>query len=102
MRVFKNSKHNSPRDLLGLNCREYQIPHSHEVVSRSGEREYPRDSFQTAMPSLPQRADRLDPAKHFFDSLPFSLTHLIAIMPRRAAINRAAAWTLGVLRNMRS
>lgn len=36
-----------------------------------------------------------------FDSLPFSLTHLVAIMPRRAAVNRAAALTLGVLRNMR-
>src|ERR1035441_552367 len=101
-RVFKNSKHNSPPDLHGLNCRKYQIPHSHEIVSSSGEREHPRDGFQAAMPSLPQRANRLHPAKHFFDPLPFSLTHLVAIMPRRAAIDRAAALTLGVLRNMRS
>jgi uncharacterized protein (TIGR03437 family) len=35
------------------------------------------------------------------DTLPFPLTHLVAFMPRRTSINRAAARTLGVLRNMR-
>src|SRR5260370_38136216 len=99
---FPKVKTQFSSDLHGLNCRKYQVPHSHEVVSSSGEREHPRDGFQTAMPSLLQRANRLDPAKHFFDSLPFSLSHLIAVMPRRAPVNRAATLTLGVLRNMRS
>src|SRR5262249_1339366 len=86
----------------GLNCRKYQIPHSHEVVSRSGEREHPCDSFQSAMTSLTQDANGLDPAKHFFDSFPLPLTHLIALMPRGATINRTAALPLGVLRNLGS
>src|SRR5689334_13419789 len=100
--MFSKLKTHFSPDLRGLNCWEYQIPHSHEIVSRSCEREHPRDSFQSAMTSLPQRANRLDPAEHFFNSFPLPLTHLVALMPRRATINRATALTLGVLRNMGS
>src|SRR6267142_3620696 len=99
---FQKLKTQFSPDLHGLNCREYQIPHSHEIVSSSREREHPRHSFQSAMPRLTQHANRLDPAKHFFDAFPFPLTHLVARMPRRATINRATTLTLGVLRNMRS
>ena len=58
--------------------------------------------FQSAMPSLAQHPNRLYPPEHFLNSFPFPLTHLVAVMPRRAAINRATALTLGVLRNMGS
>src|SRR5882724_5061127 len=53
------------------------------------------------MSGLALRSYRFDPAKDFFDAFPFSLTHLVAFMPCRASVNRAAARTLGVLRNMR-
>ena len=99
---FQKFKTQFSSDLHGLNCREYQIPHAHEIVSSGRECEHPRHSFQPAMPGLTQHAHRFHPTKHFFDSLPFPLTHLVALMPRRATINGATALTLGVLRNMRS
>jgi hypothetical protein len=47
-------------------------------------RENPNPSLtENPSPSLRQHANRLDPAKHFFDSFPFPLTHLKALMPRR-------------------
>src|SRR5215510_10984889 len=99
---FQKLKTQYSPDLHGLNCRKDEIPHSHEIVSSSSKRRLPRDSFQSAMTSLTQHANRLDPAKHLFDSLPFLLTHVVAIMARRAAINRAATLAFGVLRHMRS
>jgi len=50
--LFREVKTQLSRDLHGLNHREDQFPHPHEVVSSSSEREHPRDRFQTAMPSL--------------------------------------------------
>jgi hypothetical protein len=51
---FQKFKTQFSSDLHGLNCREYQIPHAHEIVSSCRECEHPRHSFQPAMPSLTQ------------------------------------------------
>src|SRR5437868_12575104 len=99
--IFQNLKTHFSSDLHSLNCRRHQIPHPHEVVCSSREGKYPPDCFQAAMPCLPQRTNRFYPAKDFFDAFSFSLAYLIAVMPRRASINRATARTLSVLRDMR-
>lgn len=53
------------------------------------------------MPSLVEDTHRLNPAENLFDPLPFSLIHFVTVMPCRASVNRAAARSLVVLRNMR-
>src|SRR3989475_7174069 len=98
---FRQLKTHFSSDLRGLNCRRHQIPHPYEVVCSSREGKYPPDCLQSPMPGLPQRSNRFHPAKDFFDALSFPLAYLIAFMARRASINRATTWTLGVLSNMR-
>src|SRR5258708_22834908 len=92
---FREVKTQLSPDLCGLNCWGHQIPHPHEVVGGRRERENPPDRLQSTMPRLTERANRFDPAKDFFDALPFPLAYLIAFMPRRATINLATARTLG-------
>src|SRR5690349_14945527 len=99
--IFRPLKTHFSSDLRGLNCRRHQIPHPYEVIGSSREGKYPPDCCYSAMPGLPQRSNRFHPAKDFFDALSFPLAYLIACMPRRASINRATTWTLGVLSNMR-
>src|SRR4051794_12759725 len=96
-RIVLRSQNAALPDLYRLNCRRHQVPHPHEVIGGRRERENPPDSFQPAMACLAERANRFDPAKHFFDALPFSLAHFITCMPRRATIDRAAARSLRVL-----
>src|SRR5215470_19002727 len=99
--LFHSGKAHFSPDLRGLNCLRHQIPHPHEVVSSSCESKNPSDFVQTPMPSLVEDTHRLDPAENLFDPLPFSLTHLATVMSCRASVNRAAARSLVVLRNMR-
>ena len=46
------------------------------------------------MPELTQAADGLHPAKDLFHEFPFPLTHVVARVPRRPAIDRAPAHLL--------
>src|SRR5436309_1647487 len=99
--VFREVQTQLSWGLHGWNCRSCQISHPHQIVSRSRKREDPSDRFQASMPGLTKHPNRLDPAEHFFDALPFSLTHLVSRMPRRTPIDRTPIWTLLVLRYMR-
>jgi hypothetical protein len=53
------------------------------------------------MAQLPHQRDRLQSAEAFFDSLPLSLVHGVARVPRVAVVNRAAARARIILRYMR-
>src|SRR5258706_2914680 len=53
------------------------------------------------MPHFAQQRNGLQPAKTFFDALPLLLADGIAPLPRRAAINGAAASSPKVLRHVR-
>ena len=46
------------------------------------------------MPELTQVADGLHSAKDLFHEFPFPLTHVVALVPRRPAIDRAPAHLL--------
>jgi hypothetical protein len=74
---------------------------SHQIVSSTSEGEDPIHSAHAAVTQLAHQRDRLQPAETFFDPLPLPLTDGVACVPRGAAINRAAAAALVVLRHMR-
>src|SRR5262249_33669882 len=57
--------------------------------------------LQTAMPDLAHQRDRLQPAEALFNSLPFSLADLVALMPSCAAVDGAAAASFHVLGYLR-
>jgi len=88
-------RHYSP-DLLRRNYAAHQVPHAHQVVGRVGEREDPIDFQRSAMPNFAQQRNGLQPAKTFFDALPLLLTDGIALLPRGAIVNGAAASSRGI------
>jgi transcriptional regulator with AAA-type ATPase domain len=53
------------------------------------------------MPHFAQQGNSLQPAKTFFDALPLLLADDIALLPRGATINGAAASASKVLRHVR-
>ena len=86
-------------DLRRQNC--VQVPHAHQIVGRAGEGEDPIHSAHPTMANLAHERDRLQPPEALFDTLPLSLAHRIARVPRGAAVNRAAAPAFVVLRHRR-
>src|SRR5438094_632014 len=70
-------RHYGP-DLLRRNCTAHQVPHAHQVVGRAGKREDPIDFQRSAMPHFAHQRNGLQPAKTFFDALPFLLAEGIA------------------------
>src|SRR5436305_2791774 len=64
---------------------------AHEIVGCGGEHEEPLDQAAATMPGLAQTADRLDPAKWFFDPLALDRADAIAGMSGRARVDRRAA-----------
>src|SRR5271170_6852276 len=86
-------------DLHHRNCG--QIAHAHQIVGCTGEGENPIYLTHSTMPQLAHEGNRLQPAEAFFDPLPLLLAEGETRVPRRAAINRAAAPPSQVLRHMR-
>src|ERR671935_608097 len=80
-----------------------QRSHANQIVDGGGERKGPLDAVPAAMPQFPQQADRLHPAKHFFDAFSRALTDRIARMARGAPIDGTATarMTDRELRDMR-
>src|SRR5258708_2085295 len=77
-------------------------PDSHEVVRGVREGEDPTHFLAATMMQFAQPADRLPPAKAFFDELPFDLTDLVARVARGAPIDGTLGSRLmDVLRDMR-
>src|SRR5260370_12364524 len=70
-----------------LGRRGRQIAHPDQVVGRQREGEYPSNPFQTAVASLAQAADRLDPTEDLLDSFALLLTNRIAGMTGGARID---------------
>ena len=71
-----------------------QIPQPDQVIGGGGEGKLPIHDGHAAMPELTQAADGLHPAKDLFHEFPFPLTHVVARVPRRPAIDRAPAHLL--------
>src|ERR1700689_2752244 len=97
MRFSDVCRHYDP-DLLRWNSSGHQVSHAYQVVGGARERKDPIHLQRSAMPNLAQECNRLQPAKAFFDALPFLLADAIALVLRGAPINRAAASSRQVLR----
>jgi hypothetical protein len=93
-------RHHGP-DLLRRNCRSHQVSHAHQVVGCAREGKDPIYLQGSAMTHFAQQRDGLQPAKTFFDALPFLLTEGVASMSRGSTIDRAAASPSQVLRHVR-
>src|SRR3970040_2161443 len=66
--------------------RLHQISYANQVVSCRGEGEHPVDQTQAAVPELIEQPDGLHPSEWFFDELPLSLAHFIAIVARSLSL----------------
>src|ERR1700746_1885825 len=77
-------------NLPSENC-SAQISHAHQIVGGTGEGKDPVHFTDSTMTQLPQECNRFQPPKAFFDSLPPFLPHEIAVVTRRAPVNRAPA-----------
>src|SRR5712691_2362790 len=55
-------------------CHSRQITHPHQIVGGQCEGKHPADASHTAVASLTQAADGLEPAEDFFDPFTFLLT----------------------------
>src|SRR5215470_8637987 len=75
-------------DLHRRNCGR-EVAHAHQIVGRAGEGEDPIHLADSTMPQLAHQRNRLQPPEAFFDSLPLSLAHGIARVPRGASIDGA-------------
>ena len=64
-----------------LNRRSAEIPHTHQVVSGTGEGEYPVHLKNPAMTHFPQQRDRLQPPEAFLDAISLPLADGIARVP---------------------
>src|SRR6266542_3137458 len=69
----------------------HQLPHSYQIVSRSGEDKDPVHPRGAAMAQFAQQADRLQPAEDLFDPFALLLTDLITAVTGGATINGRAA-----------
>src|SRR5438876_8758433 len=65
----------------------HQLPHSHQVVSRSRKDKDPVHECGAAMAQLAQQADRLQPAEDLLNPFALLLTNLIAGMTRGASVD---------------
>src|SRR6266705_2410932 len=65
----------------------HQLPHSYQVVSRSGEDKDPVHPRGAAMAQFAQQAHRLQPAEDLFDPFALLLTNLITAVTGGATIN---------------
>ena len=97
--LFRTSVIRASRDLAELNQRSAQVPHAHQVVSGTGEGEYPVHLENPAMTHFPQQRDRLQPPETFFDALPLLLADGIARVTRGTRIDGAPASPPIVLRH---
>jgi hypothetical protein len=84
----------------GTNRAGHHLRHPHQVVSRR-ERQYPASFLNPAMSHLADQRDRLQPPETLFDPLPLPLADRVALMPRRATVNPAAAVPFRVPRQVR-
>ena len=75
-----------------------QIAHPDQVVGRQREGEHPSNPLHTAMASLAQAADRLEPTEDLLDAFAFVLTNHIAGMTSGARIDNSGR----LARDMRS
>src|SRR5437016_6918340 len=87
--------------LLRRNCRSHQVSHAHQVVGCAREGKDPIYLQGSAMTHFTQQRDGLQPAKTFFDALPFLLADGVARVSRGSTINGAAASASQVLRHVR-
>jgi hypothetical protein len=79
-----------------MNCLRQQIPHPHEVVRGGREAENPPDFEYAPVLRLTQHPYHLQPTEHFLNLFPVAFADLVAGMPRRSPIDRAA-WRRMVL-----
>src|SRR3954468_14963000 len=78
-----------------------EVAHPHPVVRSGRECEHPTYLFNSAMPYLSHKSNRLQPAETLFDSFPFFLADRVSAVPRRPFIDGAAATALDILGDMR-
>src|SRR5258708_15426575 len=71
--------------------RQREIADAHEVVRGEGEGEDPIYPQEAAVPGLSDHSDRLQPSEDLLDSLPLSLTDVVAFMTGGAIVDRAVA-----------
>lgn len=89
------------KDTSPVSCGPRQQLWQPDQIERSArEDQQPVDLFQAAQFDLPSPGDRFEPTKCRFDPRPGMLTHRVARMPRGAAINRAAARSVEILRDV--
>ena len=74
-----------------------EVTHSYQVVGSGREGEGPTDASDSAMTSLAQAGDRLEPAEDLFHSFPPPLAEQVAGMASAASVDRAVE----LLRNVR-
>src|SRR5271157_1892524 len=98
--LFRPSVVRAIRDLAWLKHHSAQVPHTHQVISGTSEREYPVHLENPAMTHFPQQRDRLQPPETFFDALPLSLADGITGVSRGPRIDGAPASALIVLRHV--
>src|ERR1700690_1672045 len=77
-RRFSTTERNYPPGLLCRNRPGHQVSHAPQVVGRASEGKQPVHHQGSAMTYLAQQGNRLQPAKTFFDALPFLLTDGVA------------------------
>src|SRR3984957_1587089 len=77
-----------------------ELRQSNQIVGGGSEGEGPPDAAATAELRLLLPGHRLDPAERLFDAFADALTDGIAVVPRRACVDRRTSAT-GVLRHMR-
>ena len=90
-------------DTSPVSCRSrQQLGQPDQIESRTREHEEPIHLLEAAEFDFPHPGDRLQPAKRRFDARSRMLTHRVARMPGRAAVDRAASGPIEILGDMRS
>lgn len=86
-------------DLHRRNCGR-QSAHAHQIVGPTGEGEKQSTLHSLRGRTFRIKAYRFQPAEAFLDTLPFSLAHGVARVPRSATINGSTATAFVDLRHM--
>src|SRR5262249_17136088 len=81
-------------------CLSGQISQSDQVVDRQAEDEHPTYSRPASWPRLAEQADRFQPAKNLLNAFAVLLADCVALVPRRAFIERTGAGR-DILRHVR-
>src|SRR5579884_1446693 len=79
-------------------CDSRQIADPDEIVHGAGEDEHPADPVGATMTQLPHQAHRFQPAEDLFHPFARPLADLVAWVPRRPPVDRAALRLLGDVR----